>query len=105
MMTLNYQVARLGMNGQAPPGPQAVSFAAGHIQLARASRITRAAMTVSFDGGKTWHDARVTRLSGRRFRAAFTAPASATVTLRTSASDTAGGSITETIMRAYQTSS
>jgi hypothetical protein len=42
---------------------------------------------------------------GGRYTATFTAPAGATVSLRTSAADAAGGSITETLTNAYQTSS
>jgi hypothetical protein len=60
---------------------------------------------VSYNGGKTWHAARVTRISAGTFRAVFTAPKGATVTMRTSAADAAGGTITETITSAYQTSS
>jgi hypothetical protein len=40
-----------------------------------------------------------------QFRAAFTAPAGQDVTLRTSATDAAGGAITETITNAYQIAS
>jgi len=58
---------------------------------------------VSFDGGKTWHAARVAGHSGY-YTAVFTAPAGARVTLRTSATDAAGGSITETLTDAYQIS-
>jgi hypothetical protein len=105
MMTLNYQVAGLSLNGEARPGRQAISLTAGHIQFARASRITRAALAVSYDGGKTWHNARVTRTSASTFRAVFTAPKGATITLRTTAADAARGTITETIASAYQTSS
>ena len=60
-------------------------------------------MSVSFDGGKTWHPATVTGHGGS-YTAAFTAPAGAKVSLRTSAADAAGGSVTETITGAYQTS-
>jgi hypothetical protein len=66
--------------------------------------VTRASVSVSFDGGKTWHPATVTGHEGR-YTATFTAPAGAKVSLRASAADAAGGSITETITSAYQTSS
>jgi hypothetical protein len=56
---------------------------------------------VSFDGGRTWHAAQMTGHHGS-YTAAFTAPARAKVTLRTSAADAAGGSVTETITNAYQ---
>jgi hypothetical protein len=39
---------------------------------------------------------------GGSYAAVFRAPPGARVTLRTSASDAAGGSVTETITRAYQ---
>jgi hypothetical protein len=52
----------------------------------------------------TWHPARVTG-SGGRYTAAFTAPAGAKVTLRTSAADAASGTVTETITGAYQIAS
>jgi len=58
-------------------------------------------MSVSFDGGTTWHRAKVTGTGGR-YTATFTAPAGAKVTLRTRAADAAGGSVAESIANAYQ---
>jgi hypothetical protein len=54
---------------------------------------------VSFDGGTTWRRASVTGTGPGRFVATFTAPAGSLVTLRASARDAAGGSVTETITR------
>jgi hypothetical protein len=51
-------------------------------------------VSVSFDGGKSWQRATVTSAGHGQFRAAFTAPAGQDVTLRTSATDAAGGAIT-----------
>jgi hypothetical protein len=102
MMTLRYRVTGLRLDGSAAPGQQVVRVLAGHLQLARAARVTRAAVSVSFDGGKTWRAARMTGRDGS-YAAVFTAPAKAMVTLRTSAADAAGGSVTETIANAYQT--
>ncbi|HEY3958768.1 MAG TPA: hypothetical protein VGM53_35855 [Streptosporangiaceae bacterium] len=102
MMTLRYHVTGLRLDGSAAPGQQVVRVLAGHIQLARAARVTRAAVAVSFDGGKTWRAARITGRHGS-YAAVFTAPAGARVTLRTSAADAAGGSVTETITNAYRT--
>ncbi len=101
MMTLDYAVAHLGLDGTAPAGRQAVHLTVGHLQTAKASAITKAPVSVSFDGGKTWHRATVTGSNGS-YTAAFTAPAGAKVTLRTRAADAAGGSIAETITSAYQ---
>jgi hypothetical protein len=103
MMTLNYQVARLGLNGAAPAGVQHIGLTAGHLQAAAQPAITSLTLSVSFDGGKTWHRATVTAAGHGRFTATFTAPRHALVTMRTTAKDAAGGSITETITRAYRT--
>jgi hypothetical protein len=104
MMTLDSQVAGLGLDGSAPAGRQVLRLSAGHLQLAKAPAITKATVSVSFDGGKTWHAATVAGHAGH-YTATFTAPAGAKVTLRTSAADAAGGTITETITSAYQTGS
>jgi hypothetical protein len=101
MVTLHYSVVGLGLNGATAPGQQVVNLQVGHVQLAPAAAITGAAVSVSFDGGKTWQPARVTGHGGS-YAAVFRAPAGARVTLRTHASDAAGGSVTETITNAYQ---
>ena len=103
MMTLEYQVQGLGLRGIAPAGPQVLSFTAGHLQLSRASAVTGATAAVSFDGGAHWQPATVTSQGAGQFRAAFTAPPGALVTLRVTARDAAGGSISDTIQRAYRT--
>ena len=100
MMTLGYGVAGLSLGGSAPPGRQVLHLSAGHLQLAKAAAVTKASVSVSFDGGKTWHPARVSGHAGH-YTAVFTAPAGAMVTLRTHAADAAGGSVTETITSAY----
>jgi hypothetical protein len=101
MMTLRYAVAGLRLDGATKPGPQMLHLTVGHIQTVKAAPVTTAAVSVSFDGGKTWHRATVTG-SGGNYTAAFTAPAGTKVTLRTRAADAAGGSVAETITDAYQ---
>jgi len=95
---------QLRLNGSAAPGQQIVHVLVGHLQPARAAKVTGATVSVSFDGGKTW---RAARMSGRggSYAAVFRAPPGALVTLRTSAPDPAGGSVTKTITRAYQVGS
>lgn len=104
MLTARYHVAGLSLPGATRPGPQQISLTITRLELAAPSRITRARLQVSFDHGKTWHTAAVTRLGDTGFRAAFTAPPRALVTLRTHAADAAGDTITETIRDAYRTS-
>ena len=103
-MTLGYAVAGLSLTGSAQAGAQMVHLTAGHLQLARAAAVTGAKVAVSFDGGKSWHPASVTGSAGS-YTASFTAPAGAKVSLRTSAADAAGSTITETLINAYQVAS
>jgi hypothetical protein len=101
MMTLNYQVQGLAGDGLTSAGSQQVDLDVGHIQLAAPSKITHATAQVSYNDGRTFQPANITSLGGGRFRIKFSAPASVNVTLQVSATDSAGGSITETILRAY----
>lgn len=104
MMTLRYAVAGMALNGQVPAGREVVSLTVGHLQLVKPIAIAKVAMSVSFDGGQTWRPAQVTGRDGH-YQADFDAPAGAYVMTRTSASDAAGGSVTETITRAFQVKS
>lgn len=101
MMTLAYQVHGMALNGSVPAGPQLIDLRVGHIQLARAAAVSGATAQVSCDGGRSWRRAAVRSLGGGRFRLAFSAPGGCDVTLRVSAADAAGGSIAQTITRAY----
>jgi hypothetical protein len=104
MITLDYQVARLGLDGAACPGRQAIAITAGHIQLAPSTPVTRLQTQVSLNGGQTWRLAQVRPAGPDRFGATFTAGPSALVSLRVTATDSAGNSLTETILNAYGTS-
>jgi len=99
---LRYGVVGLGLDGSAGPGQQVVRLSVGHLPLAKPAPITRAALSVSFDGGKTWRAARMTGANGA-YAAVFRAPAGAMVTLRATAADAAGGTVTQTITDAYRT--
>jgi hypothetical protein len=106
LLTLEYSVAGMGLDGSARPGRQLLGITVGHLQLARATPVTGATVQVSFDDGARWQDAAVTGGWGH-YLAAFTAPAPAAstaayVTLRVTARDAAGGQISETIWRAYE---
>jgi len=102
MMTLLYHVGDMALNGTTPAGRQVMEVSVGHIQAAAAHAITGATVQFSVNDGKTWHDAPVTREGPGRYQAVYAAPAGAYVTLRTTATDAAGGRICETITRGYQ---
>jgi hypothetical protein len=103
MMTLDYQVHNLALNGTTPAGRQLIGLTVGHIQRAKAAPVMGAKAWASCDGGRTWRRARVSPHGGGRFGLHFTEPGGCYVTLRVRATDAAGGSVTETITRAYAT--
>jgi hypothetical protein len=102
MMTLDYHVHGLSLHGTTTPGRQVIGVTAGHLQLGGHARVTGAVAQVSFNAGRTWRPAAVRHTGTSQFTISFTAPARAEVTLRTRATDAAGGSITETIQDAYR---
>ncbi|WP_188195870.1 S8 family serine peptidase [Nonomuraea sp. SYSU D8015] len=80
--------------------------AAPHSAVRRAPAVNRVRVEYSVDDGATWRDAsRVRPRGGGRFQVELTHPARAEtsgyVSLRITASDTGGGSVTQTIDRAY----
>lgn len=101
MMTLDYQVGGLGLDGRTSPGRQFIGLDAGHIQIGGHARITGASVHVSADGGKTWRHATVRAAGAGRFTVTFMAHAHTEICLRVAATDAVGGSITETIRDAY----
>jgi hypothetical protein len=102
MMTLDYQVHGLSLHGTTAPGRQVIGLTVGHLQLGGHAPITGAAAQVSCNGGRTWRPATVRRAGPAQFTISFAAPPGAEVTLRTRATDSAGGSIDETIQDAYR---
>ncbi|HEY5359720.1 MAG TPA: hypothetical protein VIJ82_18900 [Streptosporangiaceae bacterium] len=101
LMTLDYAVEGLSLGGLAPSGAQVIDLSAGHVQLGGSAAITGATAQVSYNDGDSWQPAAVTAEGGGHFHVAYSAPGGVDVTLRVSAADSAGGSIRETIIRAY----
>ncbi|MER5514382.1 hypothetical protein [Streptomyces sp. NPDC002763] len=85
---------------------QTMRLDVGHVSYDGAgphSRITSAKVSVSYDGGTTWKPALVVGLNGT-YQAAWLNPVSAHGTspaIKVTATDAAGGSITQTITSAY----
>jgi hypothetical protein len=101
LMTLDYHVRAMALNGSTAPGRQQIGLDVGHIQLGGRARITSVTARVSGNGGRTWRPAAVRADQAGHYTLTFTASAGTGVTLRVSARDAAGGSITETIRDAY----
>ena len=109
MMTLAYQLAGENLDGSAPAGPQTLGIAINHLPRSTPYPVTHAQLLVSFNNGTSWQPAALARICHgqvctNRYRATYTAPAGAQVSLRVTASDTHGASVTETILGAYQAS-
>jgi hypothetical protein len=101
MLTLRYFVAGLSPSGTTTPGRQQIILTVDHLAEARSSRISAVRAQVSFTGGRTWQQANVQPEGPARFSVAF-AGSPSLVTLRVTARDAAGDTITETLPAAYR---
>ncbi len=101
VLTLNYQVSGLALTGVTPAGKQTINVSVGAAEPAAATTITKASASVSYDGGKFFQPATVTRTGDGQYQVTFHAPAGVDVTTKFSASDSSGSSITETITNGY----
>ncbi|MFF1614965.1 hypothetical protein ACFVYA_45015 [Amycolatopsis sp. NPDC058278] len=104
LLTLGYAVGGLRPDGSTLSGPQGLDLTVGHLQQSTGSPVRAATVQYSTDG-TTWQDATVTARGDGVFHAGFTATTEAfrgtDVSLRVTAADAAGATITETITAAY----
>jgi hypothetical protein len=104
MMMLRYRLAGLSPLGTARPGKQVLGVTVSHLQEIARFPVISARAQVSYDGGTTWQRVTLIHTGYDQFRASYPAPASTAVSLRITARDTRGATITETILGAYRTS-
>lgn len=104
MLTLGYAVGGLRPDGSTVSGPQSLDLTVGHLQQSATSPVTAATVQYSTDG-TTWQNATVTPHGDGVFHADFAATTDTfrgtDVSLRVTASDAAGATITETVTAAY----
>ena len=95
----------------AAPGTETMGLSIGHVSYngtGSHAAITSAGVQVSFDGGRTWQSAHLTRTgaaSAGSYTAGWTNPVKDTGTypsIRITATDAAGGSISQTVNHAYE---
>jgi hypothetical protein len=104
-LTLGYHLAT-SQDNTSNARTQVLHLRVGHVSYGGAGSqapITSAAVSVSFDGGKSWRRATVAG-SGGNYTASWPNPVSARGTspqLKVTAADSIGGSITQTITGAY----
>jgi hypothetical protein len=101
MMTLDYHVRGMALNGSTAPGRQQIGLDVGHLQFGGRAPITGATARVSGNDGRTWTPAAVRSDGAGHYTLTFTAAARTDVPLQVFARDAAGGSIAETIHDAY----
>jgi hypothetical protein len=105
ILNLDYHLATNDLN-TGRPGPQLLHLTVDHLSydnVGSTAAITSVAVSVSFDGGTTWQPAVVLGAHGQ-YTAAWSNPASAAGTspdLKVTATDAAGGSITQIVTSAY----
>ena len=105
VLSLSYHLATDTTNTSGSP-LQALLLNVNHLSydgLGSHAAITSASVSVSFDGGKTWQPALVVGAAGT-YVALWQNPKSAagtSPTIKVSATDAAGGSITQTVSNAY----
>ncbi|MDX6312731.1 MAG: hypothetical protein QOF44_2195 [Streptomyces sp.] len=101
LMQLDYKVDT-DLAGNARGGRQRIGLSAAHLpDAAGAGRIAGSTLAVSYDDGATWHRVSLTKAAGGGWTAEFTAPDHGYVSLKATAWDTAGNSISQEITRAY----
>jgi hypothetical protein len=103
LLNFGYQVGGIALDGTTAAGAQQVTLTVGHqVLLPSPAAVTGVTAQFSLDNGTTWQPATVTGAGGTR-TLAFAAPAGSYVSLKVSAADAAGGTLSETIIKAFAT--
>ena len=103
LLTFGYQVAHIALDGSTPPGPEEVQISVAHQALVPSPpAVTGLTVQYSLNGGASWQPAAVSG-AGATWDAWLDATPGSYVSLRVSATDAAGGALTETLTRAFAT--
>ena len=103
LLTFGYQVAHIALDGTTPAGPSEVRISVAHQALVTSPpTVTGLTVQYSLNGGASWQPASVSG-AGATWDAWLDATPGSYVSLRVSATDAAGGALTETITRAFAT--
>jgi subtilisin family serine protease len=92
---------KLDDKNNAPAGAFTLPVSVDRQDGAAKATVTNPTIEYSIDDGKTWQKATIASNGAGKWNAAVTNPASGFVSLRASATDSAGNTSTETIIRAY----
>ncbi len=103
LMTVDFDLP-LDAHGAARPGPFSFGLAFGMPAEVERKPIARVTVDVSWDGGVTWRPAKLQACAPKTKQRCIVGlwnPASGSASLRVAATDTAGRSVTQTIVDAY----
>jgi hypothetical protein len=101
VLQLDYRVDA-DLAGNVRGGRQSIGLLASHPPGVRGGgRVVEATLEVSYDDGATWRPATLTPAPAGGWTASFTAPGQGHVSLRATARDDAGNSISQEVIRAY----
>jgi hypothetical protein len=104
LMMARYDLPQ-SMSDRHPAGATSFVLTVAHLQGGPELPVTSATVSVSYDDGATWQPTKVTDVGDSHFRVSYTTPAvkatNGFVALKLSAVDASGGTITQTISRAY----
>ena len=101
VLQVGYDV-RTDLAGYARGGKQSVRFSVTHLaDVYGAGKVRGASLAVSYDDGRHWRTVPSTSTGKGWYAAGFTAPSRGFVSLRVQGRDSAGNTVTQTIVRAY----
>ncbi|WP_336207541.1 S8 family peptidase [Nonomuraea sp. LPB2021202275-12-8] len=98
LLTVNYD-APVDLKNRARSTELGLTLA--HQEGAEQSRIKDVSLEVSYDDGATWQATRLKAKGGKNYEAKLDKPTSEFVSLRLNATDTAGNSLAQEVIRAY----
>jgi hypothetical protein len=104
LMTADYSLP-VNMLGQLAPGAVKAGIDVGHLAGATNVAVTKLTVQMSFNGGSSWQKAALTPVGSGQYKVSFTVPAKTKTdgfgALKLSATDAYGGTLTQTISRAF----
>jgi hypothetical protein len=95
----------LSLLGQLSPGPVTAGVDIGHLAGAAGVAVTTLNVSVSFNGGTSWHKATASAEGNGQYSVSFTVPAAASTdgfgAIKVNAVDAYGGTLSQTIQHAF----
>lgn len=109
LIFLRYNASTSLSNAVTAPGTHTLQITPYYQAVTAPARITSLKLWTSADGGKTWQPAVIHKTAGSSYTAAYQVPAlsstTGTISIKTQASDSAGDTVNQAILNAYNLTS